>query len=232
MFNTKLFAERLKSARMEKRISQADLAKAVGVSAATISSYETPSGAKVPSLDKAAAIASHLEISLDWLCGKESAGKVKITNFDAETYLRSLIVVITEMTNTFEEYPKSDKGNILLNNRRVVYFLKQCVDLLKVYRNGTLTKELYETCVEKIISNYSDYSIAYDNFLSSAESEAADNSVWHILDSENFNVGPGVFKTSIDGYGYDFASRDFEGFLSEETINAMIPYTDEDKGGD
>ena len=232
MFNTKIFAERLKAARTEKHISQAELAKTVGVSAATISSYETPSGAKIPSLDKAAAIASELDISLDWLCGKENAGKVKITDFDAETYLRSLVVVITEMTNTFEEYPKADRGNILLNNRKVVYFLKQCVDLLKVYRNGTLTKELYETCVEKIISNYSDCSIAYDNFLSSDEAAAAEIFVLWLAEANNYDISPGVFKTELDGTGYGFASRDFEGFLSESDIKALLTAQFGKEGGD
>lgn len=74
MFNTKLFAERLKATRTEKHLSQADLAKAVGVSAATISSYETTNGAKIPSLDKAAAIAERLGISLDYLCGMSKEG--------------------------------------------------------------------------------------------------------------------------------------------------------------
>ena len=60
MFNVKIFSERLKAARTSKHISQADLAKAVGVSAATISSYETVNGAKIPSLDKAEAIANEL----------------------------------------------------------------------------------------------------------------------------------------------------------------------------
>lgn len=74
MFDTKLFAERLKKARGQKQISQAELAKAVGVSAATISSYETLNGTKIPSLDKAAAIAEHLGISLDYLCGVSNEG--------------------------------------------------------------------------------------------------------------------------------------------------------------
>lgn len=74
MFDTKAFAERLKKARGQKQLSQAELAKAVGVSAATISSYETSNGTKIPSLDKAAAIAEHLGVSLDYLSGvsKES----------------------------------------------------------------------------------------------------------------------------------------------------------------
>lgn len=232
MFNVKMFSERLKAARTAKHVSQADLAKAVGVSAATISSYETASGAKIPSLDKAEAIANELGVSLDWLCGGEEAGKVKITGFNAETYLRSLVVVLTEMTNSFTEYPQTERGDLLLTNRAVVGFLKQCEDLLKVYRNGTLTRELYETCVEKIISKYNDYVIEYDNFLTAAEAEAANLSILTIADAENYDIGPGVFKTTINGCGYDFVSRDFEGFLSENDIKALLPHEQEDKGGE
>ena len=229
MFNSTVFSERLKAARVKKHISQAELAKAVGVSAATISSYETASGAKVPALDKAHAIAEALGVSLDWLCGGEEAGKVNITDFDTQTYLRSLVVVLTEMTNSFEEYPQVRRGNITINNDRIVYFIKQCVDLLKVYRNGTLTRELYETCVEKIISKYNDYVIEYDNFLTTEEAQAAYFSILDIAEAENYDIGPGVFKTTIEGHGYDFVSRDFEGFLSEKAIKKL---RNEDKGGE
>lgn len=232
MFSTNVFSERLKAARIKKHISQAELAKAVGVSAATISSYETPSGAKVPSLDKAHAIAEILDISLDWLCGGEDAGKVKITDFNAETYLRSLVVVLTEMTNSFTDYPENNDGDILFTNGAVVRYLKQCDDLLKVYRNGTLTRELYETCVEKIISNYRDYVIEYDNFLTTAEAEEISMSVLNIAEAENYNMRPGILETTLDGHGYDFASRKFEGFVSENDIKELSPHTHDDKGGD
>lgn len=211
MFDTKIFAERLKSARTKRHMSQAELAKAVGVSAATISSYETPSGAKVPALDKAAAIASELDISLDWLCGKECAGKVKITDFDTETYLRSLVVVISEMTSYFEDNPEQNEEFINFRNRDTSRFLKQCADVLKLYRNGTLTKELYETCIEKLISNHRNYVIKYDNFL---PKYAADK-VKEELMAEYPLIIAGTFKINIDNYGQ------IEGFLSEEEANAL-----------
>lgn len=211
MFDTKIFAERLKAARTNRHMSQAELAKAVGVSAATISSYETPSGAKVPSLDKAAAIASELNISLDWLCGKESAGKVKITDFDTETYLRSLVVAISEMTSYFEDYPKQKEGYITFKNWNISCFLKQCADVLKVYRNGTLTKELYETCIEKIISNYSNYVIKYDNFIKIPFARAVKRAF--INEPPIHSVG--TFKIDVEDFG------EFEGFLSEEEIKAL-----------
>ena len=62
-----MFSNNLKQARKGQKITQAALGKAVGVSAQTISAYEN--GEKQPSLDKAAAIAEELDISLDKLCG-------------------------------------------------------------------------------------------------------------------------------------------------------------------
>lgn len=229
MFNTNVFSEKIKAARAKKHISQAELAKIIGVSAATISSYETPNGTKVPSLDKAQAIAEALDVSLDWLCGGGENEKVKITDFNLETYLRSLVVVLTEMSTNVEQSPKNGKCCFVINNKRLAYFIKQCADLLKVYRNGTLTQELYETCVEKIISKYDDYVFEYDNFLTTAEATAVYLNILNIVETENYNIGPGIFKTAIDGYGYDSVPRDFEGFLSEKAIKELLP---KDKGGE
>lgn len=226
MFDSLIFAERLKSARSKKHLSQAELAKGVGVSAATISSYETPNGTKIPALDKAAAIADFLDVSLDWLCGKDNTEKTKITEFDVETYLRGLVVVITEMTSSFEELPETRRGNILITNSRIVYFVKQCIDLLKVYRNGTLSRELYETCVEKIISNYDDCVFEYDNFLTTDEAEIVEHNLDNFFEGE-ISTSPGVLKTRLEGSGYyDVAPREIALFLSEKTIKAYTPKTE------
>lgn len=225
MFNSQIFAERLKKARVQKHLSQAQLAKAVGVSAATISSYETPNGAKIPALDKAAALADELEVGLDWLCGKDSVKKVMITDFDVETYLRALVVVITEMTNSFEEYPQTHRGNILITNGAAVRFVKQCLDVLKVYRNGTLTCDLYETCVEKIISNYSDYTIAYDNFLTNDTAAKIDNDMLNLIEgclSDGSGVSPGRWQTSIFEE-YTGEEITLDAFISEKTLKSFLP---------
>lgn len=226
MFNSQIFAERLKSARNKKHLSQAELAKGVGVSAATISSYETPNGTKIPALDKAVAIADFLEVSLDWLCGEDNQTKVKITDFDVDTYLRGLVVAITEMTNSFDTYPESGHGSILISNKRIVHFIKQCVDLLKVYRNGTLSQELYETCVEKIISNYDDCVLEYDNFLTKEEAEIVEHDLYGFFEQEN-GVTPTVLTTWLDSTGYyNTVSREVNLFLSEKTIKAYTPKTE------
>ena len=68
-FNSALFSERLKKARADKNMKQSELAQAIGVSAATICSYERVLNTKIPSLDNAYKISRYLDVSLDWLCG-------------------------------------------------------------------------------------------------------------------------------------------------------------------
>ena len=62
-----LFAERLTTVRKQKKISQDELAKAIGVHAPVIGRYER--GEVKPSIEVAYKIASVLGVSLDFLVG-------------------------------------------------------------------------------------------------------------------------------------------------------------------
>ncbi len=82
--DTTIFAQRLKEARTAAKLTQAELCKMSGVTAATISAYESADGnkGKNPSLDNALKLAQALGISLDWLCGSiVSKPQVQITDF-------------------------------------------------------------------------------------------------------------------------------------------------------
>lgn len=82
--NTTIFAQRLKEARASAKLTQAELCKISGVTAATISAYESADGnkGKNPSLDNALKLAQALNVSLDWLCGSlVNSNKVQISDF-------------------------------------------------------------------------------------------------------------------------------------------------------
>lgn len=68
-YDKEMFSCKLRIARIKRKLKQSELAQAIGVSAATISSYEKVITPKVPSLDNAYKISRCLGISLDWLCG-------------------------------------------------------------------------------------------------------------------------------------------------------------------
>lgn len=117
--NNTIFADRLKEARTAAGLTQAELCKRAGVTAATISAYESADGSKGknPSLDNALKLAQALNVSLDWLCGFN----VKHTAPPIVGFLKLLVELDKTIAISFDE-----------------------VDLLHVRDNCTLKNALAE----------------------------------------------------------------------------------------
>ena len=62
-----VFSQRLKLARQQADMSQAELAEKANITPSTISAYENQG--KYPALNFALRIAKALDVSIDWLCG-------------------------------------------------------------------------------------------------------------------------------------------------------------------
>lgn len=229
MFNTKIFSERLKAARTEKHISQADLAKAVGVSAATISSYETANGTKIPSLDRAAAIADELGISLDWLRGKDSTNKVKISDYDTDTFWRALVVVLSNMATELKNC--NDSTAIHINNSAIIKFAAQVQDVLRVYHNGTLATDLFEACIDKIITNFEDYEIFGGQLMSKFEAVEAYNSLIKKIRQYGIDsIKQGI--VFVSPFADPTFEEELEVFVSEKTLQECKKHIENIESGD
>ena len=70
-----MLVERLKKAREAARMSQADLAREVGVTPGAYSYFE--SGDRIPSLSVVKQIAKTLGVSIDYLVGLKEASEVE-----------------------------------------------------------------------------------------------------------------------------------------------------------
>ena len=68
MFDAKIFSERLLSLRTAKKLSQKDVADAVGATKAYICDIER--ARRTTPLDKAVALADYFDVSLDYLVGR------------------------------------------------------------------------------------------------------------------------------------------------------------------
>lgn len=62
-----MFAERLKTLRSEKKITQEELAKAISVTKGAVAMWETEK--RTPDLEMIKKISDYFEVSLDWLVG-------------------------------------------------------------------------------------------------------------------------------------------------------------------
>ena len=64
-----IFSERLKELRLEKDLSQKEVADLVHVNRVTYTNWET--GKREPSFENLVKLADLLDVSLDWLFGRE-----------------------------------------------------------------------------------------------------------------------------------------------------------------
>ncbi len=83
-----ILSERLKNRRIEQKMTQTDLGKAVGLSDATISAYEK--GKRLPDAMTALRIACALHVPLDYLCNFTDAEYSIFVPKDIELNLHKL----------------------------------------------------------------------------------------------------------------------------------------------
>ena len=86
------FSQRLKKLRTDKHLTQAQVAKRVGVTASMVSSYETD--IRLPSYDVMIRLADLFGVSVDYLLGREEKRLLDISDLtDAEA------AVVCDMVN-------------------------------------------------------------------------------------------------------------------------------------
>lgn len=220
-----IFAQRMKQAREEKGLKQNELAKAVGVTPTTISAYEKSDdegNGKKPTLENAQGIAKILGVSLDWLCGMSDNDSTSYTDFTAKEYFKSLITVLMETSSNFDD---TGRNGIALSNPDILNFVKKISGLVKVYRAGSIPEDLFNVCIDKIINDFSNYTVIGDCVLENSEADDAEQSLYSIVADPDVGVGP--FTTSVSkNYGYS-GSREVEIVITSKTLDMFTSNSSE-----
>jgi transcriptional regulator with XRE-family HTH domain len=112
------FGYRLKKLRQEKDITQADLAKEVGVVSSAIGKYERLPNA-APSVDALMKIADYFDVSIDYLLKGEDA-----MNFNVENNISGQVGAFTQ----------TNHGGVVVNGETLS---PEIAELLRIY--GTLS---------------------------------------------------------------------------------------------
>ncbi|WIV12155.1 helix-turn-helix transcriptional regulator [Proteiniborus sp. MB09-C3] len=74
MFSKEIFAERIKTLRIERNIKQSELGEIVGLTYTAISDIER--GRRTTTMEKLDALADYFEVSVDYLMGRTDNPKV------------------------------------------------------------------------------------------------------------------------------------------------------------
>lgn len=82
--NVNMVGKRLKEIRLQKGLSQQELGNMIGVTKVSICGYEN--GTRVPTIDNLVKLADNLDITIDYLLGRE----VTVMNEENKSYIGSI----------------------------------------------------------------------------------------------------------------------------------------------
>ena len=110
-----IFSERLKQLRLEKGLTQKEVADLVNVNRVTYTNWEK--GNREPSFEKLFLLAEYLGTNIDYLLGKSDNPKKSVTqdedrNFSAR-YIKDFLYVIYGSQRTMEEFSVSSEEELL-----------------------------------------------------------------------------------------------------------------------
>ena len=148
------FGKNLKKLRMERGMSQKELAACAGVSGSAISSYEQLG--KLPQLDAAVAIADALGVSLDTLVTGREAAKPASANAMFATYEGIAKALLVAVYTWGLQFYKSDFGRIdvTLSVPEVVHFIERLEQLRDLQVQDVLGGDVIDAWLEKSLRQF------------------------------------------------------------------------------
>lgn len=134
-FRAEVFAERLRSERKKRGISQKKLAEAIGrASGSYISNIETCRN--IPSIDSAVDIANALGVSLNYLCDQKVTDEIPFTLGD----IARALIVLSFLDGVEIETELQDRISYMTSGDKVEkYTEKKWVHILQLYRGNLRT---------------------------------------------------------------------------------------------
>lgn len=155
MNESKIFAIRMIEARAIKEISQAELSRITGIAPATLSSYEH---GKSPTINKALKIANALEVSLDWLCGKdiEETEPEKVPFSKIAKKLIFLLNIQGVSCSFSDDFNEQSKCRIDIDSETISSFLFAYQRIQGILEDNSYPQYLKDGLVKTIIDEYSD----------------------------------------------------------------------------
>ena len=153
-YPSSVFSERLKSARIKAELSQKALSEQSGVSPLSISGYE--SSVKTPNLSSAYALASALNVSLDWLCGLNE----ETIQGSSAPITRDYLIFTTRVIDTIttESFLNIAEDN-LVSGTPIYDFIIDYLMFKDMLKNWNTNIEIINEKLNHLFQDYEPYSV-------------------------------------------------------------------------
>lgn len=167
MDNKNIFAERMKEARLKADLSQAELSRRTKIAAATLSTYESTENPKNPPIDKAAAIARELNVSLDWLCGLSDKGDNTSNEITFDDVMEAIMLLaslnqvsLSTIKRYVDDFQYSEIPTIVMNSLILKNFIVEYQKVSEFIETTGYDDYLKDGLKKAIINKFRDYIVS------------------------------------------------------------------------
>lgn len=141
-----LFSERVRTERARKGIQQIDMANELGLPRSSLSYYE--SGKAVPSLDKTYELADYLNVSIDYLVGRDEACTKTISSVGD---VARLILRLCEYNCVSLSYDDDGRPVLAFNDENLAAFFKNQMEIKETLTSIEIDADKYRRMKEENI---------------------------------------------------------------------------------
>ena len=153
-FSSKVFSERLKSARLKADLTKKGLADKSGISPLSISGYEAAT--KKPNLSTTYVLARTLNVSVDWLCGLTEGNEQEASEPTTRDYLLFATKLIDAVTD--DSFLKIAEDH-LISGTPIYDFIIDYLKFKSMLKDWRTNIDTIEATRTHLFQNYESYSI-------------------------------------------------------------------------
>lgn len=162
--NSEIIGSKIKALRTLLGMTQKDFGELIGVTQATLSSYE--SNSKTPNIETIYNIADKCNVTIDWLCGRSNLKNIeKPTTYED---VLNLIIILCK-TVKFNLVPDENQGffgdtpvmALAADNPNINDFLNRWYKVKDIYEDSTIDEATYDAVMLSLTSAYNHIKITF-----------------------------------------------------------------------
>jgi hypothetical protein len=134
-----------------------------------------------------------------------------------QDYLKSVAIALYEMSVKSEYDKENGHATIYIENPAIALFVTKVQQLLFVYRSGTLTREMYNDCIKRLVTGFKGHCFDFGNLLTEGEALDAESSVDDMVSNYPEVIGTSSIETTLlDRYSSNNVGREVNLLIEPE----------------
>ncbi len=159
MADENIIGQHIKEMRLKKGLTQKQFADSIGITGASVMNYEK--GVKLPPLDTILKMSKVLEVSLDWICGRDNDTLMNPPKTYADI-LRGLVMATRGVRSSIyeSEYDNAESEvSVSYSDEAIKSIIIKWNSVKRAYDSNAIDDDLYSLWIEREYKKLSEYKL-------------------------------------------------------------------------